>query len=125
MSALIDGVAFTGSAVGTRSGNPVALLLVAGTNLVINRGTTLSFGVPLSVGTHSIAVGSGMSATLSILDGTATAAGYLAFQTTGSGSVAVTTLTSTGATGTFNFVMPSTTGGAAKTVTNGIFDVTF
>jgi hypothetical protein len=124
ISALIDGVPFNAAASGTRSGNP-ALLLVAGSTVAGATGSTLGFGAPLAVGTHAIAVGSGLNANLTILNGTAVASGYLAFQTSGSGSVTIATLTATGATGTFNFVMTSTTGGAPKTVTNGTFDVTF
>ena len=121
ISALIEGVPFTASAVGTKSGNP-DVLLVGGTTLVGASGTTLGFGAPLAVGTYSIAVGSGLNANMTILPA---GVGYLAFQTLGSGSVTIATLTSTGATGTFNFVMQSTTGGPAKTVTNGVFNVTF
>lgn len=51
-----------------------------------------------------------------------------ALLSTGSGSIVISTLTSTGASGTFSFVMPALSGSSAtgtKTVTNGTFNVTF
>lgn len=43
----------------------------------------------------------------------------------GSGSVTLTSLTETGATGTFSFVLESDAGGPDLVVTDGKFDVTF
>jgi len=43
----------------------------------------------------------------------------------GSGSITINTLSSTGASGAFSFVMKLQSGNATKTVTNGVFNVTF
>jgi len=43
----------------------------------------------------------------------------------GSGTITINTLSATGASGTFSFVLKLQSGTAMKTVTNGVFNVTF
>jgi hypothetical protein len=126
ITALIDGVRVSLSAVGARSGgtgSAPASLLVSGSDFGSGGGTSLALGTPQSTGTFSIGPGSLVTANMSVIG--AGSGGWLAFATQGSGTVTVSALTATGASGTFNFVMVSTTGGPSKTVTNGAFDVTF
>lgn len=88
-------------------------------------GETLGIGVAVLNGPGTYAIGP-LSATNAELYTTA-GGGWAATLAQGSGSVTISKISSTGASGTFTFTMtPANTGGAGvKTLTDGVFDVTF
>ena len=121
MTASIDGTAFSGTLAvqATRSGNLLSISAV-GSNT-----RQLSLNLVGVTAPATIAIGAGSTSLGQYSTGTQTWVSSLAG---GSGSVVLTTLTSTHATGTFSFTaIPSTTTGATgnKAITNGTFDVTF
>ncbi len=119
MTAKIDGTAWSAPSASGSYGN--GILAFAGANLQLG---TIGVGVIASgPGTYAIGVGGPGNASVSI-GGQAWSAAI----TGGSGSVTITSLTSTGAQGTFQFTaVPATGTGASgnKVVTEGTFDVTF
>jgi hypothetical protein len=123
LAVTIDGVAFNPSTVtATRSaanGTTPALVLVAGTNGT----TTFAFGAVAQVGVQTIGVTTGVNANMTIVNGSA-GTGYLAFNTLGSGSITVTSLTATAVAGRVDLVLAPTVGGANKAV-SGTYNVAF
>jgi len=118
VTALVDGVAWTAvAAVATNGGGFIAVGASAA------GGEGLGFAVQgTTTGTYNIGGTSPTNANYSI-GGSSWVAGGM----TGSGSIVITTLTSTRVAGTFAFEAVSLTGGlpATKSVTQGMFDVTF
>jgi hypothetical protein len=103
-----------------------------GSSFAVNcANTSFIFGFGVSVpgpGSYSIpGSGSHVFSQSAVL--TAGASGWTANQGQGSGNITFNSLTTTGASGTFSFVMPPTplsgTTGAARRVENGIFNVRF
>ncbi len=118
MSATINGSDWraTLSLAGTYSSG---ILAIAGTN-----GTSGTLGMALfasGTGTFPFTAANGGNATLTV-----GSSAWVASGVTGSGSVTITALSSTGATGTFTLSMvPSGAATGNKTVTNGAFNVKF
>jgi hypothetical protein len=117
LSARIDGVVYTAvSAFAVNSGGIVA---VGASNL---SGEGLGFGFQGST-TGTYTIGPSIPTTANITTGSDV---WSAGPGTGSGSVVITTLTSTRVAGTFAFEVVSTTGTPAnRSITEGTFDVDF
>jgi hypothetical protein len=121
MTARVDGAAFTAFSVAATFSN--GILAVSGVQLSPSQG--LTFGVA-TTGPGTFNVG-----TTSAVNGiyvSGSNASWLASGNVGSGSVTITTLNSTRAVGTFNFVLQAQQGTAAtgtRTITQGAFDVRF
>ena len=123
MSARIDGASWTSvtGALGASftAGNP-GLLVVIGADAA---GTTLGFtALVTGPGVYPINAASGSLASL-VIGAQAWQANILG----GSGSIAVTTLTATGVSGTFTFTMVPVAGSGAtgnKSITDGVFNMT-
>ena len=121
MSASIDGTAFSGTLAVTASRSGTTLSIAAlGSN-----SRQLSLNLVDVAATGNIAIGAGSASMAQYSSG---AQAWVSNVAGGSGTVVVTTLTSTRLAGTFSFTaVPSTTTGATgnKAVTSGAFDVTF
>jgi hypothetical protein len=124
MTARIDGVQFTASCM-TAAQYSNGILAIGGVNSA-NPYTSVAFAVLVSgPSTHQIGGLSGANAVINMSGTTAT---WQALAGQGSGTIVVTSLTATGAAGTFSFVAPPTPNSGAtgtKTVTDGTFNVTF
>ena len=85
---------------------------------------TIGFAVATTApGTFTIGATANVNALLTV---TGSTIGWQAVGTTGSGTLTISSLSATGASGTFSFVLAPVGGaGATKTVTNGTFSVTF
>ena len=129
MSAVIDGVAWNAITVLALKtplpNNPTGVVAVSGTNAFSGAYIEIAFGVPATVGTHTLGSNSIANAALQIPNNrdqwVSTTAGA-------SGTITLSTLTATGATGTFSLTLvplPNTTTRGNKVVTNGVFNVTF
>lgn len=121
MSASIDGTAFTGSLAVTavRTTNTITISAV-GSNT-----RQISINLLGVTGTGAVAVGAGSQNFAQYSQGTQT---WVSSLVGGSGTVNLTTLSATHATGTFSFTgIASTATGATgnKVVSNGAFDVSF
>lgn len=121
MSATIDGAAFTGSLglTATRSGNSIIIGAVG------SSGRQLTISLKDVTATGAVAIGSGSESFGQV--GLSTQV-WQSNLTGGTGSVNVTTLTSTHFAGTFTFTGAASTGTGAtgtKTVSAGSFDVSF
>ena len=87
---------------------------------------SLSLGFPNAVGTYTIDSTASASASYNVVGGNAAGSYYagasVSGTVTGAGTIVVTALTATTVTGTFTFtgIGPA---GAAKTITNGTFNV--
>lgn len=119
MTATIDGSSFSANSIAATylSG----ILAVGGTDSQ-GRGIGIAAQVP---GPGTFTVGVTSPANFSVTIG---AAGWQAAITLGSGSVTVTSISATGAKGTFQFTagpVPGTAATGNKVVTAGAFDVTF
>jgi hypothetical protein len=123
MNATIDGTRWDASAY-LLATQQIGIVAVSGTNAFSNY-TTVTFAVPATVGTYQVAP---LTIANASVDFIATADSKWASLAAGSnGTVTLTTLTSTGARGTFSFNLlplaaPAT---GTKVVTNGVFNVTF
>ncbi len=120
LSARIDGTNWAAS---------TALIAAWNGNIITISGTdgatqTLGFAtVATGPGTFAIGGPAGANALLAI---GSTGASWNAAVSRGSGSITISTLSATGATGTFSFVLAPNTGSTtSKTVTEGRFDVKF
>ena len=120
MSATIDGNTWTAIQIaGVNNGGVVAISGSDATLLAVG----FAF-VGQAAGTYTI--GPASAANASVIDNLTTTWTANSFQ--GSGTITVSTLTATGASGTFSYTAPltSTTGTpATRVVTNGTFNVTF
>jgi hypothetical protein len=123
MTASIDGVAF--SAVTASVAHGTGIISIGGVNGFTGQYLALVVAMPEVVGSYSIGSGSSANASLTI---PAASSGWNASPTTGSGTIALTTLTANSATGTFSLNLqpvPGTTATSTKVVTNGVFNVRF
>jgi hypothetical protein len=105
---------------------PSGILAIAGTD---NQGQTIGFAVgpTTATGTFPVAITSGVNASLTVASGSS-AQSWNAVQTSGSGSVTLTTITATHAVGTFQFTVvpvPGTGATGSRSITQGSFDVTY
>lgn len=121
MTASIDGTAFSGTLAvqATRSGNVISISAV-GSNT-----RQLSLNLVGVTATGNVAIGAGSASLGQYSQGTQT---WVSSLVGGSGTVVLTTLSSTRAVGTFSFTaIPSPSTGATgnKSVTSGAFDVSF
>jgi hypothetical protein len=123
LTASIDGTPFTATTIAALVRNNI--LSVAGTAVSGSTTTTLSIATTARVGTQVVAPGTGVNSNYQVVSGTNTA-GWLASDNFGSGTVTVTTLTTTRAAGSFSFILSNASGTALgpKNVTVGVFDVT-
>lgn len=123
ITAQIDGVAFTG--VATAATNQSGIFAAAASN---GPGTiALGFGALAAVGTTSVGPTSPTNANMVATSGS-TGQSWAASTSGGSGTLTITSINATGATGTFSFTMIPVAGTGAsgtKSVTNGTFSVTF
>jgi uncharacterized protein DUF6252 len=119
VTALIDGTAFTATvSFGTYVGN---LLTVS----ALNNTTSIHLSLPnvTTSGTFDLAAGQAPVADVDM-----GAQNWSTAVTGGTGSITVTAISSTQATGSFTFSAPATVGSGAtgtKVVTNGVFTVVF
>jgi hypothetical protein len=124
MTARVDGAGFTAFGVAASYNNGV--LGVTGSQ--ISPQQAITFSVPATA-TGTVTVSPTVGFALYTLGaGNAIWGAGLTFSSTASGSVTITTLTSSRAVGTFSFVMQPQQGSAAtgtKTITQGAFDVRF
>jgi hypothetical protein len=123
MSARIDGVAWsaiTATGTVTRGTFTMAGFGAPGTASVIN------FTAPATVGTSSIGPSSIVEATLTSASGSWEA--YSQPSVKGSGSVTITSVTSTRIVGTFTFTLAAVPGlaptGTTRSITGGVFNIT-
>jgi hypothetical protein len=122
VSARIDGSSWSANSALTASYSGT-FLAFSGVDASLT-GIAIAIGPISAPGTFAIGPSQPTNAVLTMAGGLT----WHARTTSGSGSVTVTSLTATGATGTFSFTAPSvgTTGATGtKVVTNGAFDVTF
>ena len=117
MTAIIDGAAWN-AALTVHASNTNGIIGVAGTDAA----QTIAFALAANgTGTFSIGPLNPENAELTTTGGIVfTAAGNV-----GSGSVTITSLTSTAVAGTFTFTMGKSGGGVNKSVTNGAFNIRF
>lgn len=119
MTATIDGGSF--SAVAIAAAYSGGIMGLGGTD---SQGRTIGIGGQITApGTYPI--GPTSSANFSLTIGSAS---WQAAITVGSGTLTVTSISATGAKGTFQFVagpVPGTTSSGNRNVTQGAFDVTF
>ena len=121
LTASIDGTAFSGTLAVTAVRSGTALTISA----VGSNTRQLSLNLVGVSATGNIAIGAGSTSLGQFSSSTQT---WVSSLVGGSGTVVLTTLTTTRATGTFSFTaVPSASTGATgnKTVTNGTFDVAF
>jgi hypothetical protein len=116
MTAMIDGVLWCA---------PInQAVMVPGSLLIMSAGTPgmtlLALSTPAQIGTQTVGSSSPLTAMLS----TALTSTWIAAGPVGSGSLTISTLTPTSATGTFSFtvVQSDITGQTSKVVTNGAFN---
>jgi hypothetical protein len=130
MRATIDGVSWTAVTVSAAKGGaipaaPAGFLSIGGTNSFSGQYVEIAVAVPAAVGTYDVSSSTGANTGLQIPNASSSwSAGPLG----GNGTVTLTTLTATGATGTFSFTavpLRGTNATGDKVVTNGVFDVTF
>ena len=103
-------------------------LLLSGTYTNGSTTSYLMLNVPATVGTYPFGPTSEASGTYSVGSGTALSAVYYAGATgsgtvLGAGTIVVSALTATSATGTFTFTGINSNTGAAKSLTDGTFNV--
>lgn len=123
ITATIDGVAYSG-VVRTATSQSGIFAIAA-----MNDQTNVGFGIGAlaAAGTTSISATSPTNALLTTSTGVP-AVSWFASTSGGSGTLTISTITATGATGTFQFTMQPTPGTGAsgtRSVTNGSFTVTF
>jgi Big-like domain-containing protein len=129
MSAVIDGVAWNAVVVTTVKTTipspPGTILGLGGTNGFTGNYIMIALGIPAAVGTYTLGPTSIGTAGLQIPNARSQwVAGVLG----GGGTITVSSVTATSASGTFSLTMAAERGTAAtgtKTVTNGVFNVVF
>lgn len=127
MSANIDGAQWTANTVVTLK-SPATLGLPSGSLSVTGSSTSpsliMGFAVPAAAGTYTIGSAGAQNAGFQDSSGGA----WTANEFKGSGTITVSSFTSTSASGTFAFNLPSlvnTTATGTKVITQGVFNVTF
>ena len=119
LTASIDGSAFTATTVtGTYASNVLAFSGLGGS------GTQILISIPNVTTTGTFDVGIGQAGVAQVVVGTQV---WTTALTGGTGSVVITALSSSQASGTFTFTAPASTGGATgtKVVTSGTFTIEF
>lgn len=123
ITAQIDGVTFTG--VATAATNQSGIFATAASNG--SNTIALGFGALAVASTTAVNATSPTNANMVVYSGS-TAQSWAASTSGGSGTLTITSINATGATGTFAFTMvpvPGTGATGTKSVTNGTFSVTF
>ncbi len=123
----IDGVAFAPTNVTAARSNPgFEIVTVVASNTSGSSGTTVSFAAPTQVGVYDVSavVTQRGTGNLTIVSG-GTGVGYLAFATTGSGSVTITSISATAVAGRVDLVMAPTSGAGPNKTVSGTFNVAF
>lgn len=127
LRATVDGTpwqsALATAGVGSFAGLPPQMTLSA-----VSSASPLGFSIsaPAAVGTYDATSTSSASATFSLIEGLANFWWVNPFASGGSGTLTITTATTTRIAGTFSFTAVARTQGitpATRTVTNGTFDV--
>jgi len=122
MTAVIDGLPWTAIAITTAAYNNGTLSIggADGSNPIRSIGLAVSTGGPGTFAMNAVAGAARGLVSIGIGPTWTTALG-------GSGTLTVSTISSTGASGTFSFVATPIAGGAAgnKNVTSGTFNITF
>ena len=121
MSATVNGASWVSAAPAVIYSN--SIVSIAG--IEISSGTTIAFASFVTgPGTYSLSAG---SSTFGLANVTKGGQGWTTSATGGSGTLVLTTLTTTHVVGTFAFDAVAQSGGATGTmhVTNGKFDITF
>jgi len=128
MSATVDGVRWESvviSAVAIQGG----VLRIAGQDHMNAPFVALGIAVPPNVGTYTVSAATGASVAGSLVqaDSGRTFRQWNADGGSGTGTVSLTALTATGASGTFSFTLVHmvTASTGTKTIANGKFDITF
>ncbi len=132
MSATVDGVPWTSAGLTASLSNNRGSLTISG----VNAGNTVAIGFaaasptpdtnPLAPGRTLQIPGTTSNARLELFTNGFLSETYIAGPGFGgNGSITINALTSTSASGTFAFVLKLQSGTAMKTVTNGVFNVTF
>jgi hypothetical protein len=124
MSARIDGVTWTAAAVAVAVNTNGIIISGASTNGI---GVAVGASRVLGTGTQTFGNGANFNALATMTTGTQSWSATGIQGSNSSGSITLTTLTSTRAVGTFTFNAAALAGGAAgtKAVTSGAFDVKF
>jgi hypothetical protein len=127
LTALVDGVTYTGviNAATLTNGS----LNIASNNAALTLSVNFSTS-GAAVGTTSINAASPLTMQVMTTSGSSVTGVWFASALGGSGTLTISSLSSSGASGTFSFVgIPSTTSGIPtvgnKTVTSGVFTATF
>ena len=127
LTAVIDGVAYTG--VINSATNTNGVLRIASNSADWTR--SVAFAAPAAVGTVSVFLGSAISFGVMTTTGSTVIGSWAAAGQSGSGALTITSLTSSGASGTFSFSAPPAPAGSGgqatgtKVVTNGSFTARF
>ena len=126
LTCVVDGVSYTGIVNTASYTNGV--LNVASNNAALT--VSVSFAIRGGVGVTEVSSG---NATVGVIttNGTTVTGSWVGTNLGGTGSVTINTLSNSGASGTFGFTAPAVPGASGagatgiKTVTNGVFTVTF
>jgi hypothetical protein len=127
VAATIDGVSYTGAI--NSASNSNGTLRVSSNSADLTR--SINFAGPAAVGTASVSLATALTMNVLTTTGTTVIGSWGAAGNLGSGTLTVTSLTSTGASGTFSFSAPPAPGASAgqatgtKVVTNGSFTAQF
>lgn len=127
LTAVIDGVPYTG--VINTAANANGTLRIASNSADLTR--SVSFAAPAAVGTITVFLGSAISFNVMTTTGSTVIGSWAAAGQFGSGTLTITSLTSSGASGTFSFSAPPAPAGSGgqatgtKVVANGIFTARF
>lgn len=119
LTATIDGTAFVATTI--LVGKSQGILAVGGVNGTTGAYSDLTVTFPNVVGTYTLPSTPQVGGSLTING----VGAWNADPGGGSGTVTVTSVTANSAVGTFSFVLGPLTGTGNKTVTNGVFNVTF
>jgi hypothetical protein len=125
MSVAIDGVPFAPTTVtAVRSVPGPEIVTLAAVSLVGGATTSLGITALAQVGVHTIAPQQFTQSTLTVISGNSSS-GFLAFQTSGRGTVTITSISATGVVGSVDLVLVPTSGATTNRAITGTFDVAF
>jgi hypothetical protein len=130
MTALIDGVPWSGTVLSTANIVGDVFFHFGGDDGTTVINIAVTNGSTPTGGTYGLAPGTPSNAGLSVIQGAGAGQSWScgASSSAGSGSVVISSLTPTGASGTFNFMLTPTPGTASTgthSVTDGVFDLRF
>ncbi len=123
LTAMIDGVPYTGTVNSATNTNNI--MNVASNSADLTR--SISFAVnPAAVGTINVPT-SAVQMSVIFTNGSTVTGNWIASFGLGTGTLTISTLTASGASGTFSFTAPPANAASTgtKVVTNGVFSVTF